>query len=323
MRTTALKSVLAVLAFLLPFLALGQQQINIATQVKGLGSNVANFLGTPSSANLMSAVTNETGTGSLVFSDAPTLQGLYTTGSINLISSNLRISGEFTSATVLARTLFQTSVGFSDSDVGVIPTRANGIAGFSAYSSNNPGTSSSAVSLYTDNNSGQTRVGINSFATGSGTTKPIWFHFNGAAPTSTSGGMVTTTGFQGAIGQTTPAKGKFTQVDSVTMLVSSTTPTIGSGFGTSPSIVASNGTAAFTLNIGSGGSATSGVVIMPVANTGWACTAMPNTVPQAGAVMYSSPTSTSSITITNYTQATGVALAWPTNTIISVKCVGY
>jgi len=45
----------------------------ISTGVSGLGTGVATFLGTPSSANLISAVTDETGTGSLVFATSPTL----------------------------------------------------------------------------------------------------------------------------------------------------------------------------------------------------------------------------------------------------------
>lgn len=45
----------------------------ISTGVSGLGTNVATFLATPSSANLASAVTDETGTGSLVFATSPTL----------------------------------------------------------------------------------------------------------------------------------------------------------------------------------------------------------------------------------------------------------
>ena len=45
----------------------------ISTGVSGLGTGVATFLGTPSSANLASAVTDETGTGSLVFATSPTL----------------------------------------------------------------------------------------------------------------------------------------------------------------------------------------------------------------------------------------------------------
>ena len=45
----------------------------ISTGVSGLGSNVATFLATPSSANLAAAVTDETGTGALVFATSPTL----------------------------------------------------------------------------------------------------------------------------------------------------------------------------------------------------------------------------------------------------------
>lgn len=45
----------------------------IATGVSGLGSNVATFLTTPSSANLAAALTDETGTGAAVFANTPTL----------------------------------------------------------------------------------------------------------------------------------------------------------------------------------------------------------------------------------------------------------
>jgi hypothetical protein len=45
----------------------------ISTGVSGLGSGVATFLATPSSANLLAAVTDETGTGVLVFGTSPTI----------------------------------------------------------------------------------------------------------------------------------------------------------------------------------------------------------------------------------------------------------
>jgi hypothetical protein len=45
----------------------------ISTGVSGLGTGVATLLATPSSANLASAVTDETGSGSLVFGTSPTL----------------------------------------------------------------------------------------------------------------------------------------------------------------------------------------------------------------------------------------------------------
>jgi len=46
---------------------------NGGTGITSLGTGVATFLGTPSSANLLAAVTDETGTGSLVFATSPTL----------------------------------------------------------------------------------------------------------------------------------------------------------------------------------------------------------------------------------------------------------
>lgn len=47
--------------------------VPIATGISGLGTGIATFLATPSSANLASAVTNETGSGALVFATSPTL----------------------------------------------------------------------------------------------------------------------------------------------------------------------------------------------------------------------------------------------------------
>jgi len=45
----------------------------ISTGVSGLGTGIATFLGTPTSANLAAAITNETGSGNLVFATSPTL----------------------------------------------------------------------------------------------------------------------------------------------------------------------------------------------------------------------------------------------------------
>lgn len=46
---------------------------NGGTGITSLGSGIATWLGTPSSTNLRAAVTDETGTGSLVFATSPTL----------------------------------------------------------------------------------------------------------------------------------------------------------------------------------------------------------------------------------------------------------
>ena len=45
----------------------------VASGVSGLGTGVATFLATPSSANLRAALTDETGTGAAVFATSPTL----------------------------------------------------------------------------------------------------------------------------------------------------------------------------------------------------------------------------------------------------------
>lgn len=52
----------------------------VSTGISGLGSGVATFLATPSSANLAAAVTGETGSGAVVFGTAPTIDaGVFTT----------------------------------------------------------------------------------------------------------------------------------------------------------------------------------------------------------------------------------------------------
>lgn len=69
----------------------------ISTGVSGLGTGVATFLATPSSANLAAAMTDETGTGANVFGTAPTISSPtintaatlgYVTGSIQCLHVN-------------------------------------------------------------------------------------------------------------------------------------------------------------------------------------------------------------------------------------------
>jgi hypothetical protein len=71
----------------------------ISTGVSGLGSGVATFLGTPSSANLAAAVTDETGSGSLVFATDPTFPNDVTVG----VSSSAQ--GELILANTTANTV--------------------------------------------------------------------------------------------------------------------------------------------------------------------------------------------------------------------------
>mgnify|MGYP001570361080 CR=1 FL=1 len=77
----------------------------ISTGVSGLGTNVATFLATPSSANLLAAITNETGTGALVFANTPTLVtpviGVATGTSLVLSGTLTGVGGTHTAITGL------------------------------------------------------------------------------------------------------------------------------------------------------------------------------------------------------------------------------
>jgi hypothetical protein len=58
------------------------------TGLSALGTNVATWLGTPSSANLAAAVTDETGSGALVFGTAPTISDLTVSGTSGNVYSS-------------------------------------------------------------------------------------------------------------------------------------------------------------------------------------------------------------------------------------------
>lgn len=79
--------------------------VAISTAVSGLGANVATFLGTPSSANLAAAITDETGSGALVFGTSPTIASP-TISSPSFGSSNLTTTGN-----ILAAGYFYTGSG--------------------------------------------------------------------------------------------------------------------------------------------------------------------------------------------------------------------
>jgi hypothetical protein len=103
---------------------------------------------------------------------------------------------------------------------------------------------------------------------------------------------------------------------------SATAPTIASGFGSSPSIAASNGTACFTINVGTGGTAQNGVITMPAAPNGWAAFANDLTT-NASFVTAVSATSTTTITLQNYSRTTGTAIAWTASDIVQVIAFPY
>lgn len=95
----------------------------VSTGISGLAANVATFLGTPSSANLASAVTDETGTGALVFATSPTLVtpvlGAATATSI-VVGSGVTINASgINAAGIITATTF---IGNMNAGVGTITT---------------------------------------------------------------------------------------------------------------------------------------------------------------------------------------------------------
>jgi hypothetical protein len=107
---------------------------------------------------------------------------------------------------------------------------------------------------------------------------------------------------------------------------SATAPTISSGFGTSPSVSANNGTSAFLVNVGTGGTATAGVIALPAAATGWVCsvenrTGVLGNVADQRTVQIASTTTT--VTVENQTVSTGAVLAWTASDVLALACHGY
>ena len=108
------------------------------------------------------------------------------------------------------------------------------------------------------------------------------------------------------------------------LLYSSTDPTISSGFGTGASVLASNGTGAFAINVGTGGTASRGVIGLPAATTGWVCNAFDITSPTTGGGYYVKQTggTNTSAMLTGY-DTTGREMAWTASDILRVSCFAF
>lgn len=107
------------------------------------------------------------------------------------------------------------------------------------------------------------------------------------------------------------------------LTISSTAPTISSGFGSSPSIAANNGSAAFTVNVGTGGAASAGVVGLPTATTGWRVSCDDVTTKSATVfVTRQTATSTTTATIGNFNTA-GAAAAWVASDVLVCSATAY
>ena len=106
-----------------------------------------------------------------------------------------------------------------------------------------------------------------------------------------------------------------------TLFVSATAPTV-SGFGTSPSVPNSNGTAAFSIDVGTGGTASTGTITLPAATTAWVVSCYDVTTP-ASYITHQTGGTTTTAAVTNYSRTTGLATAWTASDILRCHAAAY
>jgi len=157
----------------------------VATGISGLGTGVATFLATPSSANLAAAVTGETGSGALVFATSPTLvtPALGTPSSGNLTNCSFPTLNQNTTGTATYATYPSSGGGFITSTN--IASQSVNYANYSGY------TTGSSTSCSGNSATASSPAGGGSFIT----TLNIASQSVSAATTATnlSGGSVTAT----------------------------------------------------------------------------------------------------------------------------------
>lgn len=129
------------------------------------------------------------------------------------------------------------------------------------------------------------------------------------------------------VGASTPLAGSFTAITgtsyTLTALLESTTAPVATTFcATSPSIPANNGTAAFTINVGTSCSTSVGTITMPSATTGWVCHFADVTSSASNNPKQTGGTQTT-VTLTNYSQTAGTATNWTASEVLRAMCTAY
>jgi hypothetical protein len=221
---------------------------NGGTGITSLGAGVATFLGTPSSANLAAAVSDETGSGALVFANTPTLiapllgtptSGNFSTGTFTWPTFNQNTSG---TAAGLSATLavgsggtgVTTSTGTGSTVLSASPTFTGTPAAPTA--SNGTNTTQIATTAFVQNQIGAISAGVVSFSAGT----------TGLTPATATSGAVTLGGIldvdNGGTGTATPSL-----VQGTNVTITGTWPnqtinsTNGGGTVTAVSVVSANG----------------------------------------------------------------------------------
>ncbi len=164
----------------------------IATGVSGLGTGIVSFLATPTSSNLISAVTDETGTGALVFANTPTLVspviGAATGTSLSLTGTLSAGTSSVTSSTISGNETVGGTLGVTGATTLTALT-TTGAATFSSTVKISTGAAagkvltSDASGNATWQNTGGTVVTMS--ATGTATSTATYIIFTGATASQT------------------------------------------------------------------------------------------------------------------------------------------
>ena len=104
------------------------------------------------------------------------------------------------------------------------------------------------------------------------------------------------------------------------LVASTTLPTISSGFGTGPTILA-NSTFCFKIVVGTGGAA-NGTITLPTAPNGWLAFAADVTSGSTLFLQLTGSTATS-VTFTSYSVTTGAAANMSAGDVVLVNCIAY
>ena len=261
------------------------------------------------------------GYGALTYSDTNTFGAFQT--SVNGYAQWI-LQNSFTGSAASADYIVSNDIGTATTYYGDFGINSSGYTGSGSFNLPN--------AVYLQSTSGEMVIGTATnngihFIVNNGVTDAL--AISGAGAISTANTFTTTSASGSAISAVSgTVKGVFLNASSQlqlngTMIVSNTAPTIASGFGTAPSVAYSRGTSNFGINVGTGGTASGGLLTMPAATAGWTLAAGAVSANTAGCVTSAVSTSATSVTVSNIILSTGAACPWPASAVISFIAMAY